>query len=967
MTGLSILSLNIQSLSSKFSELQTIVNHLISQSCQFDVICLQETWLSENDNYNLYNLNGYKLYRKNLETNCSKHGGLITYINESLNVTNTEVIQNKVTFECIVSTIKMGSNRQIKIANMYRPPPNENRKFDDFINDFVPSILFKIPRNGEFILAGDFNMNLLAIRNDRNTSIFYDHLLNLNLLPKIHFPTHFLENTCTLIDNIFTKLSPTSQISNSGILFSTLSDHCPTFLTLDMNINKPCKPKYILSSNNSPRAHENFKRELESLDFDKLLDKKMSTDPNHNYNILSNIIVNLRNKHFPTTLIKFNKYKHKTNGWITHGILRSIKFRDGLYKRMKCTATNTEKYNTYKFNLNTYNKILKSLIKEAKSTFYENEFRKYNKNIKKTWDVIKSVINNPTSGEVFPMFIKKNDVTISNQKEIIEEFNHFFVNIGKNLATDSDIPYDSYSDYFSKLPNLTFKFKLVTEDEVLKKISNIQPKSSCGFDGISTNFLKKYSNVLYKPLTIIINQSLITGIFPDNLKTAKVIPIYKEKGLDINSLNSYRPISILPSISKIFEKIIYDQVYSHFTDFDLFHHSQYGFRTNHSTEHAIIELTEKIHKYLDKNITPIATFMDLSKAFDTINHSIMLHKLNKYGFKNTELLWFKSYLQNRKQYVSHDNSLSSSSVISTGVPQGSILGPLLFIIYINDLSSVSDSDTITYADDTCILSPFSLKSNFTKTLSSNIETINNNLNKIFLWLNANKLSLNITKTKCIMFHYKQNKITNDFLPKIQINHLQLEFVQQIKFLGINIDSNLSWESHINEIANKITKVNGILSKLKHVFPTQILLTIYNSLFLSRLTYGITAWAFGNCDRLKLLQKRAFRNITNSAYNAHSIPLCKRLNTILFDDIFTLACLKFYHKYKNSVLPKYFYSDNFISKYEHRRQSLRNMQQMIYPNYVTNLINYRPLFNIPKIKNTASQRRLRYHLPNLFNL
>ena len=261
---------------------------------------------------------------------------------------------------------------------------------------------------------------------------------------------------------------------------------------------------------------------------------------------------------------------------------------------------------------------------------------------------------------------------------------------------------------------------MIDDSAVDKIINKMPPKQSCGFDNISLKLLKFSKNVLIKPITIIINQMLNTGYFPDRLKIGKVKPIFK-KG-DNSNFSNYRPISLLPAISKIFERVIYDQLYSYFLENNLFYSSQYGFRPQHSTELASLELADRIIQNLDNKQSPINFYLDLSKAFDTLDHGILLHKLHYYGITGTAYNLFKDYLSNRKQYVEFDNIPSTLLDIKTGVPQGSILGPLLFIIYINDISKASSLlDFIVYADDT--------------TLSSVISSFGNDNNEIDLNLN----------------------------------------------------------------------------------------------------------------------------------------------------------------------------------------------------------------------------------------
>ena len=325
--------------------------------------------------------------------------------------------------------------------------------------------------------------------------------------------------------------------------------------------------------------------------------------------------------------------------------------------------------------------------------------------------------------------------------------------------------------YLSNIINSSFHFQNINENDVSEIINNLQKKSSCGIDGLNSIVIKSCSKSLLKPLTLIINQSLNTGIFPDKLKIAKVIPIYKEKDLDPNNLSNYRPISILPTLSKVFEKIVHNQVYNYFSNFNLFFNSQYGFRENHSTEFASIELVDRIYKLLDMNKNPIALFCDLSKAFDTLDHNILFKKLSYYGFSDIPCRWFSSYLSNRKQYVVLDDVSSSLKEITTGVPQGSILGPLLFLIYVNDLSSSLKTTSLMYADDTCLLIPFEITPSKNK---SKIEIQNNEINKhlssLFNWLCVNKLSLNIDKTKYMVFHFQQKRINGNQFPPLKINN-----------------------------------------------------------------------------------------------------------------------------------------------------------------------------------------------------
>ena len=349
------------------------------------------------------------------------------------------------------------------------------------------------------------------------------------------------------------------------------------------------------------------------------------------------------------------------------------------------------------------------------------------------------------------------------------------------------------------------------------------------------------------------------------------------------------------------------------TENNLLYESQYGFRKQHSTELASLELTDRILHDLDNNKVPISVFLDLSKAFDTLDHSILLKKLQFYGVKNTALSWFDSYLSNRSQYVDLNGTSSMFSPLSTGVPQGSILGPLLFIIYINDIHEASAKFfAIIYADDTnlmnslCSFDVSALRHGYNKSeLSRNI---NAELELIRKWLEINKLSLNIKKTTFMIFHHRQRKI-DKFIPTLKIKDYIIERVSHFNFLGLTVDEHMSWDAHLQRAATKISSSLGIMNRIKRFLPTYILKLLYNSLVLPHLQYYILNWGFKS-ERLYKLQKRAVRILSCSKYNAHTEPLFKKFNLLKLQDIFVQCCLKFYYKYVHNTLPLYF-TDMFI--------------------------------------------------------
>ena len=401
------------------------------------------------------------------------------------------------------------------------------------------------------------------------------------------------------------------------------------------------------------------------------------------------------------------------------------------------------------------------------------------------------------------------------------------------------------------------------------------------------------------PLTHLCKLSFLYGVFPSELKVAKVIPLYKSD--DKMLINNYRPVSILPVFSKVFEKLMYSRLISFIDKYKTLYKYQFGFRAKHSTNMALILLIDKISNALNNGDVACGVFLDFSKAFDTVNHDILLDKLCNYGIRGICLKWIKDYLCNREQYVSYDNTCSEKCKILCGVPQGSILGPLMFLLYINDLSSVSKIVfTILFADDTSVFVTG-------KNIDNLIETMNNELEKLVEWLYINKLSLNIKKTQFMIFTLRKSNANS--IP-IKLNNKVIEKVESVKFLGVHIDSKLSWNNHLNYVRSKISKGIGILCKARKVFNRSTLLTMYYSFLYPYFIYGIEVWgSAAHCfiSSVIKLQKRAVKIITSTNFRSPSQPLFNQLKILPLNKIYEYCIILFMFKYVNNLLPHLFES------------------------------------------------------------
>ena len=425
------------------------------------------------------------------------------------------------------------------------------------------------------------------------------------------------------------------------------------------------------------------------------------------------------------------------------------------------------------------------------------------------------------------------------------------------------------------------------EQELLRILTNIKT-TSVGWDDINVNILKSsfhhYSNVLVH----LVNMSLSEGVFPDLMKIAKIIPLYKNG--EKNILNNYRPVSVLPVFSKLFERVIYNRLIQFVNDNDLLYEFQFGFRKKHNTTLALITLIDKIVTGINDNEMTLGAFLDFSKAFDMMDHNILMRKLHKYGIRGIGNNLIRNYLQNRKQYIIFNGTLSDTLSVNCGVPQGSILGPLLFILYVNDLHLVSDLVLpILFADDSSIFIRGNDIINMTNTL-------NQELNKIYIWINTNKLCLNINKTSCMLFKPRRRKVLHEF--QVKIANTVISKANSMKFLGVVIDSNLSWDAHINFIRKKIAKGIGIINKAKRSLNQDSLLTLYHSFVYPYITYGIEVW--GSSSKTNLLgilklQNKILRIITFSPARTSALPFYKRFNLLNVNEIYIFKVSLFMFK------------------------------------------------------------------------
>jgi hypothetical protein len=573
--------------------------------------------------------------------------------------------------------------------------------------------------------------------------------------------------------------------------------------------------------------------------------------------------------------------------------VKSIIRKDKMYKKYvnKPTESNKKMYVNYR------NKLT-SLIRISRRNYYTDKLEESKHDTKQTWNVLNNILGRHTRTPISSRF-KVGNSHITDPQTIANQFNNYFTNVGSNLARDIPAVNIDYNHFLKNVasPCNSLFLTPTDSDEVVKICSTLKSSSSTGHDDIKPDIVKSVIDSIAQPLAHIVNRSFITGIIPEPLMIAKVIPIFKKGEQDVFS--NYRPISILPFFSKIFERLVHKRLYAFISRHQLLHSNQFGFRPKMSCEMALLEAYNNIVSNLDKKNHTLGIFLDLSKAFDTIDHDILLFKLSHYGIRGVALDWLRNYLIRRMQFVSFNGQNSTHLKTNCGVPQGSILGPLLFIIYINDLVDTSiSSNMILYADDTNLLFSHS-------DLNQLVDHVNSDLINITNWFKVNKLSLNINKSNYMIFKNRYSNRNYEDL-NIFIDKNRITRVPYVKFLGVTVDECLTWNNHTVHIANLVSKYSGILFRLKPYLSINILFSLYNTLVLPHLMYCNLIWADSNNTHLDIIhrkQKRIIRLCTNAGFLEHTPPLFARLNTLTIKDLHNLSVATFMYKFKNNMLPE----------------------------------------------------------------
>lgn len=796
---------------------------------QYDIVCVTEHWLKEYQmliNYENYCV-GSSFNRKS-----TTHGGSLILVRRNIKYKTRKDIEG-LSIERNVEVSCVELDKHI-IVCVYRPPNNQNFvNFETVLEDIL-KLISNLKKH--IIVCGDFNVNILE------SSIYTNRLICLfksfNLQNVFLEPTRVTSSSATCIDNVFCNC----EYSSKSIINSLQSDHSGQEVTFPalISTSKAIIQTRPITSGRLEKYNNILNEKLPVYDYDL-------RNPNNFYTEFFLIVFKEFENIFQMKKKNVN-IKFKFSDWATVGIRKSREKLFELYDLKN--YINSDRFNEY---VKKYSKTFKKICVTAKAVHISNKIKNADNKIKAVWNIINSETCKNKQRE--NDFILKSDKgPVSSNEEVAQEFENFFTNI----PVITTAPLNSSSSLASALLNkhvkacvTEFQFRHVSLQTVIKAFREIKIKNTEDLWGMSVKICSSVISTLAPYLACIFNECVDEGIFPDLMKHSKVIPLFKAG--DKEDPSNFRPVSVLPVLSKVFEKIILNQMLSHFNVNDLLHKQQFGFTKGRSTTDAGVALVKHIFDAWEASCDAVGVFCDLSKAFDCVDHETLLLKLEHYGVRNKSLKLLQSYLENRVQKVYINGTKSLGSQVKMGVPQGSILGPFLFLVYINDLPHVVEnlSNIVLFADDTSLIFKVDRK-------IQNNDHVNNTLKQTHDWFTSNNLVLNARKTKCIKFSLPNVKSCDS---QLLLNNEKLDLIDSTVFLGMTLDSKLQWGPHIFSLSGRLSSAAYAVRKIRQLTDIATARLVYFSYFHSIMSYGILLWGrAADIDSIFVLQKRAVRAI-----------------------------------------------------------------------------------------------------------
>lgn len=852
---LTILSQNIRSVSANLPQLEVLLARI---GYDLDFIVLTECWLAVNPH--IPHLNGYLSY--NSTNNNNQNEGVVVYVKQTL----SNILVETPSFSdanCILIKI---SNHTLIIA-IYRSPSYKS------ISNFLDSLNSLISKHSNFqniVLVGDINIDIIEEHLDERCPNYLELLAYHELLPAHNFPTRVPTLTC--LDHLIVK---SKRPSTAMVLDTFITDHAPIMLALSTNHKPITRPVTKLVTD-----YASLSRDIENLDLTPVL---TSNDTEFAATSLVNSLTNCIDKN--SKLVTPSKRKSIIKPWITPGLLRCMRNRDKLHKKLKRNPSNNILLTTYK----RYRNFLTTLLKKLKHLHEKQLLINAGKNPKKIWESIRMITNSHKPHSSSEELLEIGTPPLNS----VNKINSYFSGVGETLAKKIPPPLPTSPSTTLPIWTKSLVINYTDEDEIMKLIDSLKDDTAMGWDNIPSSLIKKHKSKLTPAIVHICNLSIEHGVFPNVFKTALVYPIHKAGKKD--QMENYRPISILPALSKILERILNKRLIHYLEKNNLLSENQFGFRTGRSTSQAVDTLTSLITDALDSGQKCLTVYLDFAKAFDSVSIPRLLSKLEALGVRGTQLNLFRSYLTDRNQLVKIGPHVSADCPVHFGVPQGSILGPSLFLVYINDLTNLKlvNGNVLSFADDTALVF---IGDSWPEVFKS----AQLGLNRVNQWLAENILTLNTTKSSYMIYSMRNINLPSTGTHKIFSHNFSsplceslacgcpaLERVTTVKYLGVTIDSNMTFQQHISLLSSRVRKLIYIFKLLRPVADMKVLKMTYKALCQSIITYCITSWGGAAVTNLITLERaqravlkvsafKPFRYPTSDLYNEWQVLTVRQL-------------------------------------------------------------------------------------------
>jgi Reverse transcriptase (RNA-dependent DNA polymerase) len=968
-SGPIFLSINIQCLMSKIENLKNFIINLTNRNLPIVVIAIQEVWSLQHAE--LVNIPGFNFVYK--LRSIGRGGGVGFYLRDDLQYKILDIypfvnfqFENIIVETCI-------NKKKYYLCNIYRSPnsnTNESQRdlienYNNRLDDLLP-ILSK--PNFKTLIFSDSNINLLKLNTSQLTAEYLDTCHSNGFLLTNLKATRLTQNSSSLIDHIMSN--DTSNDFVSGTIIHDLSDHFPIFY----NCNDVLCPSNIKIQSSRNLTHDKllrFRETLANLRWNSVLGEG---EVNASLNNFLDIFLTLFEAHFPLTQRKFNRNRDKLNEFMTLGLMISRKTENLLYKKQLADPTHA---NVHAFKI--YRNIYNSVLRKSKKMYYEDIVSKFKSKPKKLWEVLNKVNGKERKGNCIKEIFNGDNLTC-NDLEMAQTFNNYFSSIGSEILASVEHTNVDPLSYVPDNPDTPlFTINNTGPVHVIDVVKSMPSKSSNDCNQVSIKLIKYVIYEIAVPLSHIFQLSIQSGIFPERFKASRVVPVFKQG--DPKNCDNYRPIALVNSFSKILEKMVATDFFNHLDLNNLLYKHQYGFQRGKSTEHNLLQVVNYIGSALNEGKWCIGIFLDLKKAFDTVQHDILLRKLQKFGVTGSALAWFTSYLSNRSQCVDINGTLSDFKQILMSVLQGSSLGPILFLCFINDIFYCTNLSMFLFADDTNALSQHD-------NLMTLIDFINVELQKLATWFKANKLVINASKTKYMIFRTK-NRNVNLQNKEIVMNFndvgtlerpeliVKLSRVfndgdndnQTYKLLGVIFDEYLSFNQHVSYVNGKLSKSLYLLNRAKHFLPKNALRMLYFATVHSHLTYCpiiLSIASKTSLNKLIIMQKKAIRIISGVNTREHTAPLFLHYHILPFNLIVKYAKLILMHSVKFNLCPKSFF--NVFNRVEPGDfvYELRYPNEFDVPRARLELFKRIPLYTLPLEWNNCGDLRF-YQNPLTFKL